>query len=1029
MTAKRRIFIAAAVALALVLASAIGVFAYFTAIVNADKTFGVDSSDTTVEIGSYAQLYQYSASTVYNDGTGASTAENRVTLKLTADIALGDDIFISKDVHLDLGGKTLDLNGKTLTLTHGYSGSTVISGGTVDLYSEEKKAADGTVTPASPGMLVFDTPNSTVIIDGITYVDATGANIADASAYVKLLWQDATDANADKYNAYNALWNLANVLVAEYDPRPSRLTYSEVAALATLDMSSVLGVRESCALCADKCECTYVYSDIDLPRAYLDTAVTYTYTSSNETVLSVAGNVTPAASVTGTELGITVTSGSTTVTDSLTVHVYDPDVESDSLIVAEAMFYATISDHKRGNLYVFNRSMHLPLAIGDSTFSYNVYSKDDASASLSGAFTPLTDGYVVNFEPTVEAVLLKATITGKADTEKVIEVPMISGNTGLITTNASTAMNVVELWYENSEFVINPIIDSGVRTGYTSHILIQASDSLYNQYGITSVTYELMNNTNGVYEIAQTPGGLTLRVVPGKHPGDYVQDVFVNCIFVFDDSKGMASEEQIQVPITYDDSESGDNVNGFLPYYTYYNDILYGTYAGSTSTSFEVAFCYGTSGPIICYDTLMYNSDGETESGFPTFLRVSLYYNGEKQHLFTYDAKTSMTVLLDEYLEDNGLTLQDIIDAGDAKWVYEIDKATSPSTNTQIELVYNYKMDVTYTAWATYPNTETPITSSMTLLGILHLGTDVPDEGLYAWIYNSFNITGDTYVSYDDGDFVVTDWLKQNVTIDITAAGSTFPKEVESFKGMEYLLGTMYLDLSGHTSLQDAATADEAAKVISKMTSLETLKLSNNAFRDREGGAGADLGTVSALTALPNLRYLYLDGNNIYSFEWLKDMTSLLEVYVHSNTFGGLESVFYGSLGLVNLQMFQDLTDRGVMVYNDFSGGNIILFEESAEVNDYVRLRSIEYQKKLASGVSIETLYETLSTNAADYGLSNSYTDAAGTTVATNVRHTISFGYDTSVGAENATYFVLTDTITTNETTVVVTVRFEIIRF
>ncbi len=1028
MTAKRRIFIAAAVALALVLASAIGVFAYFTAIVNADKTFGVDSADTTVEIGSYAQLYQYSASTVYNDGAGASTAENRVTLKLTADIALADDIFISKDVHIDLDGHTLDLNGKTLTLTHGYSGSTVISDGTVDLYSEETKAADGTVTPAAPGMLVFDTPSSKVVIDGVTYVDATGANIADASAYVKLLWQDATDANADKYNAYNALWNLANVLVAEYDSRPSRLTYSEVAALEALDMSVVLNVRDSCTLCTDKCECTYVYSDIDLPGAYLGTAVTYTYTSSNEAVLSKSGNVTPAASVTGAELGITVTSGSTTVTDSVTVHVYDPAIESDSLLVAEAMFYATISDHNRGNLYIFNRSIHLPLAVGDATFSYNVYSKDDASVELSGAFSVLTDGYVVNFEPTVEAVLLKATITGKAGTKKVIKVPMISGNTGLITTNASTAMNVVELWYESGEFVINPIIDSGVRTGYTSHILIQASDSLHKQYGITSVTYELMNNTNGVYEIAQTPGGLTLRVVPGKHPGDYVQDVVVNCIFVFDDSKGMASEEQIQVPIIYDDSESGDNVNGFLPYYTYYNDILYGTYAGSTSTSFEVAFCYGTSGPIICYDTLMYNSDGETEPGFPTFLRVSLYYNGANQCLFPYDAKTSMTVLLDEYLEESGLTLQNIIDAGDAKWVYEIDRTTSPSTNTQIELVYNYKMNVTSTDWATYPNTETPITSSMTLLGILHLGTDVPDAGLYAWIYNSFNITGDTYVSYDEGDFVVTDWLKQNVMIDITAAGSTFPTNVSSFKGMEYLIGTMYLDLSGHASLQNAATADEAAKVISKMTSLETLKLSNNAFRDRANGAGADLGTVSALTALPNLRYLYLNGNNIYSFEWLKDMTSLLEVYVHSNTFSGLESVFYGSLGLVNLQMFQDLTDRGVMVYNDFSGDNIIIFEESAEVNDYVRLRSIEYQKKLASGVSIETLYETLSTNAADYGLSNSYTDAAGTTVATNVRHTISFGYDTSVGAENATYFVLTDTITANTTTVVVTVRFEIIR-
>jgi hypothetical protein len=241
----------------------------------------------------------------------------------------------------------------------------------------------------------------------------------------------------------------------------------------------------------------------------------------------------------------------------------------------------------------------------------------------------------------------------------------------------------------------------------------------------------------------------------------------------------------------------------------------------------------------------------------------------------------------------------------------------------------------------------------------------------------------------------------------------------------------MYLDLSGHASLKDPQIADEAAMEISKMTSLETLKLSNNAFRDRASGEDPDNGKVSALTALPNLRYLHLDGNRIYSFEWLKDMTSLLEVYVHSNSdaFIGLETVFYGSLGLVNLQMFQDLTDRGVMVYNDYSGGNEILFEESAEVNDYVRLRSIEYQKKLASGVSIETIYKTLSTNAADYGLSDSYTGATGTTLATNVSHKLSFGYDTSIGAENATYFVLTDTITTYTTTVVITVRFEIIRF
>jgi hypothetical protein len=219
-------------------------------------------------------------------------------------------------------------------------------------------------------------------------------------------------------------------------------------------------------------------------------------------------------------------------------------------------------------------------------------------------------------------------------------------------------------------------------------------------------------------------------------------------------------------------------------------------------------------------------------------------------------------------------------------------------------------------------------------------------------------------------------------------------------------------------------------QIISKMTSLETLKLSNNAFRDRVDGKSPDLGTVSALAALPNLRYLHLDGNKIYSFEWLEDMTSLLEVYVHTNTFEDLESVFYGSLGLVNLQIFQSLTDRGVIVYNDISDKNAILFEESIEVNDYIRLRSIEYQKKLAYGVSIEKIYETLSKDAADYGLSSVYTDDEGATVARNVVHRISFGYDTSVSAEDVTYFVLTDSIEVNGTTeVVITVRFEIIRF
>ena len=1019
---------------------AIGVFAYFRITAEDDGELGVSSEDERVEIRSFSALMQFADAGVHNDGSPASDADMRKTLVLTEDIRLEANVFITADCHIDLGGNTLSLNGHTLTLTHGYHGSTVISGGTVLPYSEAGTDSDGNEIPPVQGKLVFDLPHSEAILDGLEFRDESGEVISDTEDVVKILWQESGNAADEKYAAYNALYTVASSLINEYDHRPMRLTYDEVSALDTLSLAAVLDVRYSCESCTDDSICLYTSLDLDLPTSYLSTDVRIDYSSDNS-CLSASGNVILPSGLDDATLTVNVTSGAVTVSDTAVVHVYNPDAADAALTYAKTMLLTSIYPHLEDGTYVFNRGIQLPLKIGGLTFEYTVYSDSEGTAELIGAFEEITADYLINFEPTVDSKLLVVNITDGSTVLDTLRLDMQSGNTGIITTNASVAKNIVQSWYGSGEFTINPILDAGVITDYTSHLLIEHTETLLTKYGISAVEYELMNNSYGVYEIVPSINGEILRVVTGMNPADYVQDVFVNCKFTFDGSLSNASLEQIQLPIIFDDSEQGDNVNRFLPYYTYYNEMLYGTLAGSTSHSFEIPFCYGTAGPIICYDVLVYNSNNEPVKGCPAFLTVALYYNGAEQVEFDYDGvtdgKDSMTELLDLYLESASVSLQDIIDAGDAKWLFKLNSELTPSTDTPIELVYNYKMDVRALSWSTYPTTDEPITSKLTLLGILHLGSDVTSEALYEWIYNSFNVSGDEYVSYDDGDYIVADWLKQNVSIDVTDTGAAYPFPTDSslsFKGLEYLIGTKYLDLTAHPALQNEGTADEAARAISEMTSLETLILSENLFRDRASGASTDLGTVSLFSALTNLKYLYVDANGIYSFEWLLPIVSLERVYVHSNTHTGLEQVFYGSEGLVNLEVFRELTDRGVSVYNGISGGNEVLFEKTAEVNDYTRLRSVEYQKKLATGVDISTLYASLSTDAEAYDLSQNYTysttDANGnvtTSTTDTVTHSLTFSHNGD-GTE-AVEFTLTDTITVGTTTVVVVIKFEIIRY
>ena len=1044
MVQNRKILIVAISLLIALSVMTLGVFAYFKIINSENRGFDTASDGTVVEISSFYELYAFSKSEGYNSASSTSELRDRKTLVFTGDITLSSNVFITADCHIDLNGNSLYLNGKTLTFTHGYSGSTVVSDGKIYPYSEAFEDNMGNQNPEVLGKIVFDLPNSEVVLDSLELCDNQGVQISPDVA-VKTLWQTSGDLGDEKYAVYNALYTVADSLVDEYDSRPERLTYDEVQSLERLDMSSVLFTKRSCGIKNSSEICVFACRDINLPQSYNGLDVTIEY-STNSSCLSASGKLNATDGINDVTLGITATCGATELSDSVNVHVFSTDDHTATREVAKAAILSHLEPYYNSDtgIYELNRGIFLPISFEHVKYEYVLYYDAEGTKPVDDAVSEVSSHFV-NVEPTVDSHLFEIKIIESDLEYETVTLPMVSGNTGVIVTNASTAKNIVESWYNNGKITISPtsVGDNYQVTAYSTQDLRLDVDQFTDRYGIIGVEYELMNDPYGVYEIVDAEhvdfGDIKrLKVVSGKHPGDYVLDVFVNCKFTFIDKNGVESEEQIQIPVEYDSTMQGDNVNEFLPYYTYYNELLYANYAGATYRDFEIPFCYGNYGPIVCYDVVIFSDEDNYVRECPEFLTIALYYNGEERVAFDYDGKTDgkdrIRELLDAYLEANSISLQTIIDYGDAKWIFKLDSSKMPSSNTALGLIYNYKMSTESSDWTTYPNPENPEFSRITVLGIIHLGTDVESEALYAWIFNKFNISNQKYTSYYSGDLVVSDWLKQNIAVDVVNDDS-FPKDENlSFKGLEFLVGTKYVDLSGHPALKNAANADNADKAVlalAGMTALETLKISDCAFRDRTDAVAPDNNTVSKLTELPNLRYLYVNGNSIYSFEWLNNIMTLEQVFVYDNVTINFESVFYGSEGLVNLQVFKDLTDRGVLVYNKKNGDNILLYEENNDVNDYVRLSSIEYQRKLKVGLDIRELYSNLSTVPSDYALSSSYTysNSQGTSQTVNsVMHRLSFGY---IGDDPGTAeeMILVDSIKAGTTTVNITIKFRVVRF
>ena len=1022
---RKKLIILITLVVSVVLVAAISAFAYFKLSSDKDITVNHSLTNDIKEISSFSDFVKYSKATEYNDHNESSELSNdtaaRRTLKFTTDIILHNNVEITTDCNIDLNGNKLYLNGYNLYFNHGYYGTFQFYSSSSDvgkIYPKQIVINDDVIseaTDATSGSISINTPHAIVITNNLMVYSIAGSAL-QLNDYV------ITVSMNNSYVGYNALYLVADALVDYSDIRPSKLIPSQIRTGSETGITLTNNVYEfdSSLFIPERTNgnvYSFVYRDIDLPFNYLDYKdITIEYESSNENVISNFGEVTLPSSSNDVTLTANVKMNDEIIaTTTFNLKVINPS--SDAILnAAKEIIYSRIQDHydSTEELYVFNREILLPSKVGDATISYTPYkvsTQDGATTLFDGDSTKYLslgptnvttyNDYLVDFSPTSESAALEVKIVNGA-TSNTFYIKMTSANM-IVNNEASIAKDIINEWYGGKISLkkTNGVYDT--KELYTFDDI----DTEHKYPSVTALNYTIINDTHSLYYIDDTDNDNIddeLGVNTGKQPEAYVDNVMLSCNFTIN-----GKNVSIQIPIVID-SGSSSLANAFLPYYTYYDELIKYGYNNYISQTFELPLAYSDKGPIICYDfALVPNNYASLEDKTLSInpaecegLVVKLYYNGLVRKTFTLTEGTSYTTAFDSALTELGVTLQQVLAYGDAKWIYSFDITNIPNSNTNLALIYNYKMSAGATGWTTFceNDSDDQKITKFTLAGVLHLGTDVVSEVFYKWIYDNFTIITDddgnklTYSTGDyadaidnseetEGKYIIIDWLEQNVSIDITKDNTI--ASITDFTGLQFLVGTKYLDLTGAFPASKAEDAINVAREIAKMTNLETLILKNNkGFTDGKivySAEDYDNDSVSRFSKLKKLKKLDLENCNIMLFDFLDEMTCLSEVNVVGNYYNNDSTDyfnnFYGSEGICNFTTYGDLIDAGVKVYVKRQGSGLTVFEAEATVNDYMRLRNaIVYQSKAAYGVDIANLYSSFSTNYLDYHFEKFYNES-----------------------------------------------------
>lgn len=991
-----------AVLLVVLLAGAATTFAYFTWIRSADPALSLDTTAQVIEVGSFRELFQASQAEAYLDGADVSqsTSPSRRTLKLTQSIRMPADLVITADVHLDLGGYDLLTDGHTLTFRHTYHGAVIMSGGRVIL--------DG----SGKGGVLADTPNAAVFFDGITVgtLSADGAfSEAAAGEHLQILSADPS------YIAYHFFRSVAAAMADESNLLLPADAYAEIAGRTAFAPELFLGSTGTECSAHPAQPCSYVLADLDLPVRYLGyPGVSVTYTTENGVLLPDGRLVgTGAETLTAT---VTVTSGSaeTVYRCSFLLDAPDLSTEDARAAVAESLaarylwrFWVesttdgeTVTEVKS---YVLNRDIQLPTVFSTLpgvVLQYSGYAEDGSQTFPRADEEPERTAATVLFIPTTDTVKLTLRVLRSSDegTLRSREFSVSSTNTFTVRSAVTLANDLLKKWY-GTEITVTANGDgsysySGADDGssfagslplYGMEYYRTHADGAYAVAypGVKRIAYSVVygNTKEQYYAITEgTDGNSRFAVVTGK-PEEDAGRTFLN-VQLLVEYNGEDSEVTLQIPVECALGTGGGG-NRFLPYYSVFNRLSTDATGEYTLSAFSMPFNYQRDLPLVCYGFAAQSGTAEDLQKVVSALgMVFVDHTGKETVLVGKTVTRTITESDGTEWELTFLSFSDALDAllpggsdlrseaesGTAYFRITIDKDQVPVTNTGVRLVYQYRMSYAAEEWSLYH-----LFSDFTVPGILHYGSDILDENFFLWLYNSFRISGDAIDAV--GDHVIyTDWLGQNVPLDFANSTDPYLRATVDFTGIRYMTGTQQVNLSG------AVVSAGVLREIAQMRSLLSLDLSDcgivlAAGADNPFAAWCDAST----SALTNLRELHLESNRINSFLWLSELCSavavnLENIYLSGNIpgTGDADNVFYGSDGLSNYGVYQELLNIGIQVWSGGTKEAPVLFADSRSASQiYLNLHRLVYQNKLPASASLAEILSQFSTDPLDYGLTS----------------------------------------------------------
>ncbi len=966
----------------------------------------ITEEGVVAEVSTFEELYKATANSIFNDGN--KTTSSRKIIRLTGDITLLNDLVITEDVHIDLGSHILTLGSHTISVIHSYAGSFMI-------YNGQIKVGDS-------GRIVINTTNAECLTENLQFLNMDGTAISDSTPYISIVAID------DKYTAYNAFYTISSTFIADLYKRPTFLTHDEFDALSVTDFTDTLFLPSTGC---------YINKDIDILTHYLSTDINVEYTSSDPTVLTTLGAVKKTGDVT-----LTVTLSSTAFTSSYTCDFALHVVETSSLDAGEAMIKSYLSDlYKDETLkvndtithngyYFFNTGRDLPLKSKDFTgitYSYKTYADFACTTEVKNLSSEDKEN-ILTFEPNENCYFLQITVKNSQSTKTVV----LNMYTIYVAKKETAARLVLNELYGGS-IIFNSSL--GATHLYTyDEVMTTASDrvkAVANQYGLTAVSYDFKADSDAATDYKIENNELDITVDTPKK----MKEEAVSVTFTFSDG----TVTTIDLYVAYITSSS-DTTNNFLPYYTLYDGEV--SEAPSLDT-FTMPFSYQNKAPYTIYDfsytghfTKVTDPDTSTITyqdltiAKPASLQVKLCESDGtviKDFTSSYQDGTSITSAFDAYMTTTFSAFT--ASHPDAYWEFSFDSSKIDAEDIETIIMYNYKFgDSSSSTWTCYQKMQenedgstsrvnTDLTASVfTINGGLVYSTDtslensVRNSTLFVYLYNQLHqkvATDHTDITTPGDNVILNDWFSFSIDIDTTTQSLTGDIDIN---GIQYLTACTSLNLSGITM--------NTTKIglISGLSNIETLDISNASISDPT--------MLDPLKDMHNLKTLYINGNTLTTFDFLVDFNNLSEVYLYENTVSDTLSPYYGSTGMCNYQAYQDLIRKGVTVYYTINTSSVpMTYENNTDLNDYQRLRSIEYQATLKTGVSITVLYEKfVDLTSTDFKFEN-----FGTPTWSYETGTLEDG--TAITEGTATYFQATATTTVSSTTITLVVKFYVDRY